>query len=80
MVTYMVSVYGPMWFEIKVKSSWLEGPRHVLTHLSLLRLQSPEVRRAFSFPTYGLLLGMLTARRSYRLCSVARTVKREPFQ
>ena len=43
-VTYIVSVYGLMWFQIKVKHSWIEGPRHVLTHLSLLKLQSPEVR------------------------------------
>ena len=34
-----------MWFEIKVKSSWLEGPRHVLTHLSLLKKQSPKVQK-----------------------------------
>ena len=40
----MVSVYAPMWFEIKVKHSWLEGPRHVLTHLSLLKLQAREVQ------------------------------------
>lgn len=43
-VTFIVSVYGPMWFNIKVKHSWLEGPRHILTELSLLRLQSPEVQ------------------------------------
>jgi hypothetical protein len=43
-VTYIVSVYGLMWFQIKVKHSWIEGPRHVLTHLSLLKLQSPEVQ------------------------------------
>ena len=34
-----------MWFEIKVKISWLEGPRHVLTHLSLLKKQSPKVQK-----------------------------------
>ena len=44
-VTYIVSVYALMWFRIKVHHSWLEGPRHVLTHLSLLKLQSPEVQR-----------------------------------
>jgi hypothetical protein len=43
-VTYIVSVYCPMWFLIKVKHSWLEGPRHILTELSLFRLQSPEVQ------------------------------------
>ena len=44
-VTYIVSLYVPMWFRIKVHHSWLDGPRHVLTHLELLRLQSPEVQR-----------------------------------
>ena len=43
-VTYIVSVYGLMWFQIKVKHSWIEGPRHVLTLLILLKLQSPEVQ------------------------------------
>ena len=43
-VIYIVSVYGLMWFQIKVKHSWIEGPRHVLTHLTLLKLQSPEVQ------------------------------------
>ena len=32
-VTYLVSTYIPMWFQIKVKNSWLYGPRHVLNHL-----------------------------------------------
>ena len=45
-VTYIVSVYPVMWFEIKVKHSWLEGPRHVLKELSLFRLQAEEVREA----------------------------------
>ena len=43
-VTFVVSVYFPMWFNIKVKHSWLEGPRHVLTQLSLIQLQSCEVQ------------------------------------
>lgn len=43
-VTFIVSVYYPMWFNIKVKHSWLEGPRHILTELSLFRLQSAEVQ------------------------------------
>ena len=43
-VIYIVSVYGLMWFQIKVKHSWIKGPRHVLTHLTLLKLQSPEVQ------------------------------------
>jgi hypothetical protein len=43
-VTYIVSCYVPMWFQIKVKHSWLEGPQHVLTHLSLLQLQSERIQ------------------------------------
>ena len=44
LVTFIVTVYCPMWFQIKVKHSWLEGPRHVLYELSLYRLQSPQVQ------------------------------------
>ena len=43
-VIYIVSVYVPMWFEINVKHSWLDGLRHVLTHLGRLKLQSPDVQ------------------------------------
>ena len=44
-VTYLVSVYVHMFFLIKVKHSWLEGPRHVLHELSLFRLQAPQVQK-----------------------------------
>ena len=50
LVTFIVSVYCPMWFQIKVKHSWLEGPRHILMELSLYRLQSPQVQ-AILLPT-----------------------------
>ena len=46
-ITFIVSVYGNMWFDIKVKHSWLEGPRHILKELSLFRLQSKDM----VFPT-----------------------------
>ena len=45
LVTYILTVYVPMWFNIKVHHSWIEGPRHVLTHLQLLRLQAPDVQK-----------------------------------
>ena len=45
LVTYIMTVYVPMWFDIKVHHSWIEGPRHVLTHLQLLRLQAPDVQK-----------------------------------
>ena len=44
-VTYIVSVYAPLWFEIKAQHSWIHGPRHVIKHLQCLRLQSSEVQR-----------------------------------
>lgn len=37
--TFIVGVYYPCWFEIKVKHNWLDGPRHVLHQLQLLQLQ-----------------------------------------
>ena len=43
-ITFIVSEYCPMWFDIKMKHSWLQGPRHVLKELSLFRLQSTEVQ------------------------------------
>ena len=43
----------PNWFNIKVKISWVEGPKHVLYPLELLRSQKKV-----------LDLGMPTVRRS----------------
>ena len=43
-VTYLVSLYFPMFFLIKVKHSWIEGPRHVLHELSLFKLQKLSVQ------------------------------------
>ena len=36
-VQFVVGVYWPVWFAIKVKNSWLEGPNHILKQLSLVR-------------------------------------------
>ena len=43
----------PNWFNIKLKNSWVEGSKHVLYQLELLRSQKKV-----------LDLGMLTVRRS----------------
>ena len=43
-VKFIVSVYCPMWFEIKVKHNWLVGPRHVLYQMQLFKLQSKSVQ------------------------------------
>ena len=44
-VEYIVVIYVPMWFEIKVKHSCVHGPDHVLKQLQLLRLQKKKVQR-----------------------------------
>ena len=33
-----------MWFEIKVKHNWTNGPHHILKQLQLVRLQTDEVK------------------------------------
>ena len=43
-VKFLVSVYFPMWFQIKVKHSWIEGPRHILNQISLTKLQDQYVQ------------------------------------
>ncbi|ESO12359.1 hypothetical protein HELRODRAFT_158868 [Helobdella robusta] len=42
-VEFIVGVFMPNWFNIKVKHSWIDGPRHVLFQLELLRSQDKEV-------------------------------------
>ena len=70
-VTFIVTVYCPMWFNIKVRHSWLEGPRHVLTELGLFSLQSSEVqqiilptlqRSAWNFHSESVLQTMLCSK------------------
>lgn len=43
-IEFIMGVYYPMWFRIKVQNDWLNGPRHVLTQLRLLRHQNEIVR------------------------------------
>lgn len=43
-VEFIVGVYYPCWFSIKINSSWIEGPRHVLYQLAQIRLQKPTVQ------------------------------------
>ena len=45
-VEFITGVYYPCWFEIKVKHSWIEGPRHVLFQLQLIAQQSKEAVKA----------------------------------
>ena len=42
-IEFIVGVYYPCCFQIKVKHSWLDGPRHVLFQLKQLKYQKEEV-------------------------------------
>ena len=42
-IEFIVGVYYPCWFQIKVKQSWLDRPQHVLFQLKLLKYQKEEV-------------------------------------
>ena len=44
LVEYVVGVYYPMWFDIKVRWSFIEGPRHVLETLRLVKMQNQVTR------------------------------------
>ena len=43
-VQFIVGVYYPMWFSVKVKHSWIEAPRHVLEQVMLVREQEHNVQ------------------------------------
>ena len=42
-IEFIVGVYFPCWFQIKVKHSWIDGPRHILFQLKQLKCQKTEV-------------------------------------
>ena len=45
-VTYVVQVYFPMYFQIKVKHSIVEAPQHIVTLLRLFNQQDRDVKEA----------------------------------
>nr|XP_047125873.1 uncharacterized protein LOC124807716 isoform X2 [Hydra vulgaris] len=42
-IEFIVGVNFPCWFQIKVKHSWLDRPRHILFQLKQIRYQKKEV-------------------------------------
>ena len=42
-VEFIIGVYYPCWFRVKVMHCWVEGPRHVLFQLDCLKSQRKEV-------------------------------------
>ena len=43
-VDFIINVYFPCWFQIKINHSWVDGPTNVLFELSCLRTQSEVVQ------------------------------------
>ena len=43
-VSFIVNVYLPCWFQIKINHSWVDGPRNILFKLNCLRTQSKVVQ------------------------------------
>ena len=46
---YCIEMYFKMYFDIKIQHRLLDGPRHILTQLRILRSQPKEVRDAVTF-------------------------------
>ena len=44
-VQFVVGVYVPMWFQIKVNKNWLEGPRHIVKQLSLVNALDENIKK-----------------------------------
>ena len=42
-VEFIIGLYYPCWFNVKVKHSWIKGPRHILFQLDCLKSQRKEV-------------------------------------
>ena len=42
-IEFIIGVYFPNWFNIKVKHSWVDGPQHVLYQLQCIRSQKKKV-------------------------------------
>ena len=84
-IEFIVGVYFPNWFEVKVKHSWVNGPDHYLYQLELLRSQKkkvvqavmPTVRRsAWYAHSEAILQAMLTSEdRQQRLKAVEKIME-----
>lgn len=44
-VDFIVNVYYPCWFTIKINNSWVDGPKNILFELLCLRAQSKTVQQ-----------------------------------
>lgn len=71
---FIVKVYAPVWFDIKIKSSCTEGPRHLFSLITRSRYLTPEIkavidpvirRNAFFAHPENILLAMITDHRKH---------------
>ena len=44
-VELIVGVYYPVWFDVKVRNCFVNGPRHLLKQLELVRMQKEKVQQ-----------------------------------
>ena len=44
LISFVVSIYYKMWFEIKCSPLMIDGPRHLLKTVQLLSVASPDVQ------------------------------------
>ena len=74
LVTYVIKVYGPVWFHIKVHSSCTEGCKNIWKMIEFSRYLQPTLRsivdeviqrNAYFCHSENLLLGMLTDEREH---------------
>ena len=42
-IEFIIGVYFPNWFNIKVKHSWVDGPQHLFYQLQCIRSQKKKV-------------------------------------
>ena len=70
-VELIVVVYMPIWFNVIAKHSWVEGPRHVLYQLELLRSQK-KVLDLVMTTVRSAWYGMLILRLCFRPCCAVR--------
>jgi len=74
LVKYVIKVYAPVWFHIKVHSACTEGPKHVWRLISFSRYLEPKCtaiiddviqRNAYFSHTENILLAILTDERKH---------------
>ncbi|KAJ8930507.1 hypothetical protein NQ314_016691 [Rhamnusium bicolor] len=85
LVNYVMKVYGPFWFRVKLKPSCVEGTRHLFSLIEACKLLPKEVqniiypviqRNGFSAHPKNILLSLLTdENKIYKELGIRRVLK-----